>query len=205
MCMGGGLPADVFGPPVELASPSVQVEQFFSGLFDGGRDGAVGLVMEGLGSALQAFGAYKSEAAKGKSYRYSADVARKNAELERWREGETKRKGEQELFALGIKKGKLAATQRASLAARGLDIGEGSPLDLLTSTEYTYGVDKATAKTNTENEAWAHRLRASDYDTEAEFYEEAADESSPLAAAGGALLSGATKVASSWYKLKSVN
>lgn len=202
MCIGGGLPADVFGPPVELASPSVQVEQFFSGMFS---DGAGGLVAEGIGAALQAFGAYRNEEARSRSYQYSADVARRNAELERWRERETKRKGEQELFALGIKKGKLAATQRASLAARGLDIGEGSPLDLLTSTEYMYEVDKATAKTNTENEAWAHRLRASDYDTEAEFYDEAADESSPLAAAGGTLLSGATRVASSWYRLRSVN
>lgn len=199
MCFGGFSPMDMSG---EIARDIDFTPQSSSSTFDFGK---LGLLTEGFGEVFKAFGAYKSEDARSKSYKYSADVARTNAEMERWRAREAARKGEQTMFTLGLKKGALMGSQRASMAARGLDLGEGSPLDLLASTEFMYQHDRATAKTNTENEMWAHRVQANNYENEARFYDEASEGSSPLGAAAGTLLGGATKVASSWYKLSQVS
>lgn len=153
------------------------------------------------GAAVRAFGAYGAEDGRRASYRYSAESARANAEIANWQAAESLRRGEQTKVALGIKTGKLKGSQRASLAARGIDIGEGSALDILTSTDYMYQTDIATATTNAEQEAWGHRMRARNYQREAGYFEDAAEGTSPFAAAAGSLLTDAGRVASSWYRL----
>lgn len=166
--------------------------------FDLGNFGQLGQIG---GAALRAFGAYSAEEGRRSSYRYSAEAARASAEIARWQAADALQRGEQTKVALGVKTGKLKGSQRASLAARGIDIGEGSALDILTSTDYMYQSDIATATTNAEREAWGHRMRAQNYQREAGYFEDAAEGVSPFASAAGSLLTDAGRVASSWYRL----
>lgn len=203
MCFGGMSP-DVFGPPIDLAPPGVQVEQFFTNTFGNLGDFAGG-ALQGAGVGWSAASAYQAEEGRKKAYKYSARIAAENARMEEWLAKDAMRRGDQTKFAIGLKTGALKGTQRASLAARGLDIGEGSPLDLLTSTEYMGQVDLNTATDNTNKEVFGHRARARSYTNESQFYEEAADNADPFAAAAGTLMGGVGKVASSWYRLNKVS
>lgn len=211
MCIGGGevIHLDDWGVGDTSVSSSQSIFSWIGDLFTGaggGGDGDLtGALLQGAGAGMQAYGAYEaSKATKGK-YKYDAQVAINNARIAEYQAEDALRRGEQTKVAIGLKTGALKGSQRASLAARGIDIGEGSPLDILTSTDYMGGVDTATATTNAEKEAWGHRVRAKNYESEAEMLYGAADNTNPFAAAAGTLLTGAGRVADSWYRQSRVS
>ncbi|MCC7063241.1 MAG: hypothetical protein IT456_10580 [Planctomycetes bacterium] len=152
------------------------------------------------GELLKVFGAYSDSKAKQASYRYSADIARNNAFLAEYAARDAHRRGEETKADIQRKAGALKSSQIASLAARGLDLGEGSPLDILTSTDVMKETDVARAGANADREAWGHRVRATNFRSEADMLDSAGENTSPFMAAGGSLLTGATNVASTWYR-----
>lgn len=157
------------------------------------------------GAAMQAYGAYQGAEAQQRGYRYSAASTRRQAEIERYRAQDAIERGQHTEAVIGLKAGALKGTQRASLAGRGIDIGEGTPLDILTSTDYMKEVDFGTARRNAQSEAWLHRENAKSFDAESEMYLEAADNVSPFSAGAGSLLTGAGQVANSWYRWRNVS
>lgn len=152
------------------------------------------------GELMKVFGAYKDAKARQASYRYSSRVAANNAMLAEWAAKDAYRRGEEAKADIQRKAAALKGTQRASLAARGIDLGEGSALDILTSTDVMKEGDVGRAGLNAEREAWGHRVRASNYRDEAGMLESAAENTNPFMSAAGALLTGATSVASTWYR-----
>lgn len=163
------------------------------------------LAMQLGGAAFQAYGAYQGAEAQQRQYRYNAATARRQAEIARYQADAALERGQHTEAVIGLKAGALKSTQRASLASRGVDIGEGTPLDILTSTDFMKEVDFGTARRNAQSEAWMHRENAKAYDAESEMFMEAAGNVNPFAAAGGSLLTSAGQVASSWYRWRNVS
>ena len=89
----------------------------------------------------------------------------------------------------------LKGAQRAAMAANGLDLNEGTAAELQDQTDFFGATDAATTRTNARKQAWQYRQQGNAYGAQA-------NSAMPNAymEAGGTILSGASKVASSWYK-----
>jgi hypothetical protein len=92
----------------------------------------------------------------------------------------------------------LKSTQRATFAANGVDLGEGSAVRTLTSTDLVGEVDANTIKANAVRSAFGYRTQAMNYANDA-MQRRAAP--GGLMAAGTSLLGSGGQVASSWYRL----
>lgn len=109
--------------------------------------------------------------------------------------------GNYEIGALTMKAGQLKSSQRAALAANGVDLGVGNAAETLASTEIMKEIDKNTATANAIRSAWGYRMQGTNFKNEALAARNTAGAISPWMAAGSSLLGGASNVASNWYMM----
>lgn len=163
--------------------------------------GTASLFAQGAGALASAYGAYTKSRGEQAAYEYQAKVAENNAVMARWQAEDATKRGQTAVMSHQLKVAALRGTQRASLAARGVDIGEGSALDILSGTDLMGTIDANTITDNAAKEAWAYRNQAANYTGNAALLKMRADNESPFGAAAGSLLTGAGSVASSWYRM----
>lgn len=135
--------------------------------------------------AVSAYGAYTQAQTQKKIAENNAEVAEINA-------ADAKRRGELEAQKAHRQGQQLLGQQRASYAARGLDLGEGTVGDVIDQTDFFSQVDESTARNNAAKEAWAIKRGGMNQQMQA-------DATNPGLALTGSLLSGAGSVASKWY------
>ena len=131
---------------------------------------------------------------------YNAAVARNNATMAEYQAQDAISRGKQAQEEHSRKVANLVGTQRNSMAARGLDISEGTPLDIMSDTELLGSIDEKTIGLNSEKEAWSARVQSGNYTNQSGMYRTQAESTSPLLAGAGSLLSGAASVADKWYR-----
>lgn len=159
---------------------------------------ALGLQVAGaVMSANSAYDIAKGESAMAK---YNAAVQRNNAKLAEEQAKQALIVGQREEFTARLKQAALRSHTRASYAERGLDLSEGTPLNALETIDYIGDIDALTIRDNANRTAWAHRVSAANARDEAGMLEARAGGVSPSSAAASTLLTGATKVAGSWYQ-----
>jgi hypothetical protein len=163
--------------------------------------GMVGLGAQALGGALSVFGTYQAKQAEQEAYQAQARVAEQNAAIERFKAQDAEQRGQAEVARHQLKVAGLKGTQRATLAARGIDVGEGSALEILTDTDLLAAVDIGTIIDNHAKEAWAYRTQADNFTANASLLSKRAASTSPALSAFGTFLNGAGTVASSWYSM----
>lgn len=144
-----------------------------------------GLLTQASGAITGAVGAFSKASQAQQASKYNMDLANQNMLNDA-------RVGDSQAQKLYQQTSQLKGTQRASLAARGLDLGSGSPLDILTSTDVMGATDQATLKQNTRQNIAADQAKA-------DFYRRQASASNPFIASGTSLVTGASKVADKWY------
>jgi hypothetical protein len=121
-----------------------------------GSSGGVGsgsLALQVAGALASADAARARTSADKAALNYQSAVQSNAANFDEWRASDAIRRGQQEAFALRLKQAQVTGTQRASFAARGLSLNEGSPLAILSDTSYMGDVDAATIRDNAEKEA----------------------------------------------------
>lgn len=129
------------------------------------------------GMGMSAGGAYKSA--------LSQKIADKtNAMLATEQASQTIDAGQVKVEASKLHTAQLFGAQRAALAANGVDLGQGSATDVLTSTQVIGDKDAATIMDNALREAWG-------YQTQAAQYKQAAAQINPWTSAIGSLLGSA--------------
>lgn len=132
----------------------------------------------------------------GAAYQASATnkkVAENNAKVAEFAARDAERRGESEAMRVRREADALKARQRTIMAARGLDLGEGTAQDIQDQTDFFSIVDQATARDNARKEAWGKRMYGAGYSAQA------AGEN-PYRSAGLAFMSsGGGKVADKWY------
>lgn len=69
-------------------------------------------------------------------------------------------RGQREYASFTLKKGAMKSTQRANLAANGVDLGSGSALETLTSTDIMGEIDGSTIINNAVRSAWGYQTQA---------------------------------------------
>ena len=164
---------------------------------------AVPLIATIGSAAMSAYSAYNQSQQSKAAYNYQAEVGRNNAKIAEWNAQEVTRQGEQELIAHQRKVAALTGTQRAAFGSRGIDLSEGSALNILSDTAYLGEQDAITIKDNTAKKAWQARMQGYNDSTNAELLQSRADGENPLLSGTSSLLTNAGQVANAWYKYKS--
>lgn len=160
------------------------------------------VALAAVGTAMQAYSAYSTSATNKAAYNYQAAVSRNNAMIAEWNAKDVARRGEQDLIDHQRKTAALMGNQRATFAGRGIDMSEGSALNILSDTEYLSKQDELTLKDNTAKAVWQAKMQAYNEGSNAELLQMRSDAENPLFSGGASLLTGAGTVADRWYKYK---
>lgn len=155
------------------------------------------------GAVTSTVGSYNKAKGERAAANYNAAVARNNAQMSEWMAEDAVRRGQDAKRKTQLQTAQLKGRQRAMLAERGIDLGEGSALDLLTDTDLFGQIDANTAVANAAREAYGYRSQGAGFLAEEAMQRMRADSISPGKAALTSALTGAGSVASTWYSFSS--
>lgn len=173
-----------------------------SGGSTSGGIGAIGTGLQIAGIFGSASAAYKKSTLEKTGYEFQSKVAANNAIIAEQQAGDAITRGQTNENTVRQNTAQLKSTQVASLAARNLDMGSGSPLDILTSTDYMGEVDALKVRNNATKEAWGDRVNAQSATDASRMLSWRSEQQSPTQDAFSTLLTGAGTVASSWYAMR---
>lgn len=125
---------------------------------------------------------------------YTSQVNRNNAKTAEYAAADATRRGELDAQRVQRNAAQMIGSQRAGYAAKGLDVAEGTPGDVIDQTNFFGKTDAATARYNGKLDAYGKTVQAQNFNSAAG----AASYNGSQAVAGD-LLSGASSVASTWY------
>lgn len=153
------------------------------------------------GAATGAIGSYFSAATQKATLKGQAAIAESNARIAELGAQSALNQGQREVGRLTLKAGQLKSSQRAALAANGVDLGVGSAAELQASTDIMKEIDKNTLEANAVMSAWGYRSQAVNFQNEALTRRATASAINPSMSAFSSLLGSAGGVASSWYSM----
>jgi hypothetical protein len=163
---------------------------------------AVNLFTAGAGALTKADGAYNASSAQRSSLDYQASVASNNAQLATDKASVAVDNGQVAVQNQDLKTAQTFGMQRANLAANGVDLGQGSANNILTSTQLMGQRDADQLQTNALREAWGYKTQATDDTSNAAALRSMAGSVSPSGASLTSLLASAPAVSSAWKTYK---
>lgn len=147
----------------------------------------------------------------------NAKIADNNRQITEWQAIDAVRRGDLDIQGMQLDTAAVKGTQRATMAARGVDITEGSANDVLTTTDWSAAVDQQTVRDNARRTAWGYRVQGTDYLNQATAHRDTAVNMrysaasarpipvartvNPTSAAAVSLLGNAGQVATTWYSM----
>lgn len=155
-----------------------------------------------LAAGMQAGGAYNSAQAQKQSLLYDAQVADNNATLAEWQARDAITVGNLKEQSVRMQMAGVKGSQRAAMAANGIDLTQGTAVDVLTSTDYMGERDALTVRNDALRSAWGYRTQGVGYQDNARMSRTGANSISPTAAAATSLIGDAGQVAAHWYSKK---
>ena len=173
-----------------------------------------GSIMSIGGAVTGAIGAYYNAQnqkaqleSQASSLRFQADISQLNAVQAEFTAQQIMRVGQQKQGQVSLRAGKIKSSQRASMAARGIDLGVGSAVETIATTDLMKEIDMLTVNAETVRSAEAARLQRQNYltasamqDVSASNLMGSAASISPFMSAGTSLLGSAGSVANAWYQ-----
>lgn len=150
-------------------------------------------------AAMSAFGAYSQADAQKQQANYQAQVDRNNATIASQQRSDALQRGEIAAEQSMQKQAQMLGQQRASLAANGVDLTEGSAQDLLATTKFLGAADVNTIQSNAAREAWGYSIQGMNSSAAAALDQWKADNTNPVAIGAmsgfGSLLNSASSYA----------
>jgi hypothetical protein len=141
------------------------------------------------------------------SMRFQSEISQLNAAQAEFTAQQILRAGQQKQGQIGLRAGKIKSSQRASMAARGIDLGVGSAVETIATTDLMKEIDMLTVNADTVRSSEAARLQRQNYltasalqDVSASNLAASGDSISPFMAAGSSILGSAGSVANAWYQ-----
>ena len=185
--------------------PGSQLAQGMQGL---------GLVTSIIGLGTQAIGAYYGAKSaqvqlesQASTLRFQSELGEINASLSELQAQQIMRAGRRQQMVAGLKAGATKSSSRASMAARGIDLGVGSAAETVATTDLMKEIDLLTINANTVRAAEAERMRKVGIESSAMMQQVSAQNMqasagtiSPFMNFTTTLLGGAGSVASSYYR-----
>jgi hypothetical protein len=155
---------------------------------------AVAVAAAVIGAGISAYSASAQADAQKKQADYQSKVAANNAKIAAWQRSESLQRGEAEAQAAMREQAALVGRQRAALAANGVDVTEGSALDLIASTRFLGQMDVNTIQANAAREAWGADVQGMNYTADSNLNRWKADSINPTMTG---VLTGASSLLSS--------
>lgn len=164
--------------------------------------GTIALGSQLLGGLFGVKGAYDSAKASREAYAIQSSVARENARISEEKARLALEAGQASEQNTRLRTSGLIGTQRAAMAANGIDLGEGTANDILTTSAYMGERDALTVKDNAARQAWGYRVEGINASNNAVALDRTRDGIDPAMTAAGSLLTTAGSVAGTWYGMK---
>lgn len=158
--------------------------------------------VEGAGVALSGVAAYNKSVADKTAYDMQATVADNNAAMARAQASDAITRGQTAEVNSQLKTRQLQGMQAAQMAANGVDLSSGSPLSILSDTEFMGANDAAVIHANALKEAYGFNVQEANYKNNANLLRYRSGMESPFTSAATSLLTGAGSVASRWYSTR---
>lgn len=130
--------------------------------------GAAGAVMSYSAAQQQAAGAKVTAQATANARNYAAQVAENNATTAGRNAEATMKAGKAKAEAASMKNAATVARVGAAMAANGVDINDGSAVDVKASQRMTGVLDAETVLNNAALESYGYRVSQSNYEAQAE-------------------------------------
>lgn len=162
------------------------------------------LAVMGVSAAMSASAARQKAKADKNSLLYDAQVSEQNAVLAEYQADDAIRQGGIDEQAVRMRTAATKSSQRAAMAANGVDLNEGSAADVQTTTDYVGELDANTVRDNALRTAWGYRTQGLNYKDSSHLLRSGARQISAGRAAATSLLGSAGQVASSWYGMQKV-
>ena len=173
----------------------------------GGIFAVSGAVTGAIGSYYAAQSQKNQLESQASSMRFQSDISQLNAAQAEFTAQQILRAGQQRQGQIGLRAGKIKSSQRASMAARGIDLGVGSAVETIATTDLMKEIDMLTTNAETVRSAEAARLQRQNYltasamqDVSAMNLAGSAASISPTMALTGSLLGSAGSVANAWFQ-----
>ena len=163
--------------------------------------GGASLGMSAIGAVGSAIGAYQQAKSVRSQLRYQAAMAEINSRLAETSAQQALQQGQQQIAASTMKYGAVKSSQRAAMAANGVDLGVGSAAEVQASTDILKEIDKNSIEQAAIRTAFGYRAQGTNYQNQALMDRTSASSISPASSFGSTLLGGATKVAGLWYNM----
>lgn len=160
------------------------------------------LAMQGFGVGAQATGAYFQAQGQKSTLNAQAHIDDVNAALADMSAQSALLSGQREEQASNLDIAQLKSTQKASMAANGIDLGSTTAVNVLTSTDVIGQWKASTIAANAMRRAFGYQTTGLGYTNDALDKRATAGAINPFFNVAGSLVSGAGKVADSWYKFK---
>ncbi len=166
-----------------------------------------GAVTGAIGSYYAAQNQKAQLESQASSMRFQSDISELNAAQAEFTAQQILRAGQQKQGQIGLRAGKIKSSQRASMAARGIDLGVGSAVETIATTDLMKEIDMLTVNADTVRSSEAARLQRQNYltasalqDVSASNLAASGDSISPFMAAGSSILGSAGSVANASYQ-----
>lgn len=158
-----------------------------------------------IGTGMSAYGSMQQGKAAQSQANYQAAVARNNKIIADRQADDAIKRGSVEEAAYRRQVSQLAGRQRATLAANGVVVDQGSALDITEDTAEYGELDALTIRSNAEREAYGYRVQGQNFEADAGLYDATGANARSAGNFGAVsnLISGAGSVASKWYGFKS--
>jgi hypothetical protein len=110
--------------------------------------------------------------------------------------------GQRQEGSIYLKRGQVKSSQRAALAANGIDLTSQTAINILTTTDVMGEVDANTAKANAIRNAWGYRTEGMNYSNRAITSRGNSKAINPDLSFATSLLGSSTTAAKDWYTLR---
>ena len=158
-------------------------------------------IVTAISAAFQAFQSYSQGQAAAAAAEAQAEQEAENAKIAQQQANAAKDQGEAQKDAVRLKMAEMRAQGRVGYAAGNVALGAGTPAEYEVDLAQRAQMDLDTIDTNTNLEAWGHRVQAIDHTNSANALNTQAANSRTAGpwGAAGSLLSGAASVAGGYY------
>lgn len=166
-----------------------------------------GAVQSAIGSYYQAKSAQIQAKSQASTLQFQQDISQLNARQAEFQAQNILLAGERQAGQYTMRAGQLKGSTRASLAARGGVLSEGSNLEVMASQDLAKEIDTLTINANTVRAAEAARLQKTNYMNQALMQGVSAQNAlasaesiNPFMSAATSLLGSATSIGGQWFR-----
>jgi hypothetical protein len=158
----------------------------------------------GASAIVSAIGAYGQASSQKQALAYHASIARNNIEIAGWQASAAITAGQNAEEVSDLRTAQTYSSQRAAMAANGVDLAEGSASEVLASTKVIGDINATTIHNNALMTAWGYRVAGVNAANSGNFYGAASKQVNPGTSAATSLLTSAGSVSKAWSSLSTV-